>query len=289
MTLPKRTKLGLEDPRVIKCFDRGEEFSLEYQNHVQGNRASHGTTSSTPGCAKALDVIHEQLESAVKTYPPESTKFFIPRDKLSEIMTPDNVLSVINTLSCCSALSPDRKKSLHHDICFGPAIGYRKPCNKILAALIGSELQEELVSLVEEGTDDSCLPFKCHSDGRNTRCQNPSHSHEAINKLGWTRRKIFCDWAYAVVALYLKRPPERHAHYILDHNDILPIVQQRSQEPTKPRSIPQRQGNNEANSERNYSFGGFSHVLRVRFHPGHFNFGSGLVSDVDYVYLKLTL
>jgi hypothetical protein len=232
-----------------------------------------------------VEDIRTQLEGAVKIYPPESTNFFIPRDELSKIMTPDNVSLTINTLSCCGNLSPNRKQSLHHEICFGRTTGCSKPCYKILAALIGSGLQEELTRLIEEEMDDSCLPFKCYSEGHDTalRCQNISHCHKAIKVHGWTRLKSFCDWAYAVVAPYFKRPLECHAHYILDHNDILPIVQQQYQEPTKSRSIHQRQGENNVNSERNSIFGGFSHVQRVRFHPSHFDFGSSLVSDVDYI------
>lgn len=271
--LPNRTKLGLGDPRVIKCFDRGDEF-YSHANHPQRS-SSVDIASSSPRSPQIVQHVREKLEDAIKKYPADSiTRIFIPRDLLSSLMTFDTVYSVMNTLSCCSNLSPADKKALAQEVCSGDGPRCRRPCRKLLAVLIGIELQDDLIKLIEDGIDDNCLPLQLVPDIDDTlKCGDPNHNHQVINEYGKMRRLWFCQWTYAVMAPYFMKPPNRHVHYVLDHNDVLPILQLKDQEPSEAPDVMQPKSKNPETSECMSTYGGFSRVQRVQFHPSHYHFG----------------
>lgn len=272
------TKLGLDDPRVIKCLDRGDQFYR--QDHPLEHPSSHNIASLPPNCPEKVRNILEELEEAQISYPPESaSQFFIPRDQFSRIMTFERVQLVINTLSCCETLSPKCKQELAREIYFGGGPTCRAPCLKLLAALIGARIQDGLLDLINDGVTDHCLPLECVPDDRNSlRCRCQGHQHPAIDKYGRGTRRTFCQWSYAVTPLYLKRPQNGHVHYILRHNDVLPIIKSKAREPSKAPLIQQSKNKNSETSSLTSGYGGFSQVKRVIFHPSQFEFGSYGVS-----------
>ena len=261
-----RTKLGLDDPRVTKCVDRGDNFYR--QDHPFRDFNSSTSATSPPGSHEIIPIIQAELDNAQIPYPPDTiSHHFVPRDKLSRIMTPERVRLVIASLEFCNKFSPDKKEELTREVCIGGSTWCREPCLKLLAVLISVEIQEKLFDLIKDGVTDFCLPFEY-----NLRCQMPDHQHPAINEClhGYRGcRQQFCQWTYTLSAPYFKRPRGGHAHYILGVNDVLPIIQEKARGPseaplrkTKPLEFPDSRE------------GGFSLVQRVKFQQSHFDFGS---------------
>src|SRR5205085_8650657 len=92
-----RTKLGLDDPRVTKCFDRGDSFYR--QDHPSKELNSYRSSTSAPGSHEIISTILTELDNARIFYPSDSyCHHFVPRDKISRIMTPERVCLVITSL-----------------------------------------------------------------------------------------------------------------------------------------------------------------------------------------------
>jgi hypothetical protein len=274
-----RTKLGLDDPKVTKCFDRGDSFYR--QDHPSRDLSSYTSATSPPGGYEIISAILTELYNAQISYPSDSVfHHFVPRDELSRIMTPERVRLVVISLKFCNKLSPDEKEQLAREVCIGGSTWCREPCLKLLAVLIAVEIQEKLLDLIKDGVTDFCLPFESvPGTNNNLRCQMPDHQHRVINEclrghLG--HRQKFCQWAYTLSAPYFKKPRGGHAHYILGVNDVLPIIQEKARGPseapfrkTKPSEFPDSRE------------GGFSQVQRVKFQQSHFDFGSYGVRHLD--------
>ena len=339
--LPDRSKLGLDDPRVVKCFDRGDKFCRHTNRPPQS--LSLEVASSSSNSPDTIQLVRKKLGAGIKKYPADSSSnIFIPRDLLSNLMTFNTVYSVIDTLSCCTSLRSDEKKVLAHEIYSGGYPKRRPPCKKLLAVLISIQLQDDLVKLMNDGINDSCLPFHVVpgisdpvsgvgntvpevgdtvpgvgdtvpevsdtvpgisdtvpevdntvpgvgdtvpgvSDtipgvgdtvpgvGDTLECRNPNHDHPKINEYDEFQRLAFSQWTYAVMAPYFTKALNQHVHYILDHNDILPILQVEKQEASEAPDVTR--------SGVTSTYGGFSYVQRVKFHPSHFDFDSEDVSQ----------
>jgi hypothetical protein len=267
-----RNKLGLDDPRVTKCFDRGDNFYR--QDHPYKDLNSYTSATSPPGSRGIISTISNELYNAQISYPSGSVSHhFVPRDELSRIMTPERVRLVIASLEVCNKLSSDEEEELAREVCIGGSTWCREPCLKLLAVLIAVGIQETLFDLIKDGVTDFCLPFESVSGtSNNLRCQIPDHQHPVINECwhGHQRhRQQFCQWAYTLSAPYFKRLRGGHAHYILGVNDVLPIIQEKARGPseaplrkTKPSEFPDSRE------------GGFSQIQRVKFQQSHFDFGS---------------
>jgi hypothetical protein len=267
-----RTKLGLDDPRVTRCFDRGDSFYR--QDHPSKGLNSYTSATSPPGSHEIISTIHTELYNALICYPSDSVSHhFVPRDELSRIMTPERVRLVITSLEFCNKLSPDKKEELAREVCIGGSTWCREPCLKLLAVLIAVEIQEKLFDLIKDGVTDFCLPFESVPGTSNgLRCQMPDHQHPVINEC-WRghlgHRKQFCQWAYSLSAPYFKRPRGGHAHYILGVNDVLPIIQEKARGPSE---APLRK--TKSSEFPDSREGGFSQIQRVKFQQSHFDFGS---------------
>jgi len=278
-----RTKLGLDDPRVTKCLDRGDNFYR--QDHSSKEPIPYTSAASPSGSHDVVSTIQKELDDARISYPSDSiSQRFVPRDKLSSIMTPERVRLVIKSLQCCDSLSPEHKDALTREICIGGRKWCRKPCLKLLTVLIAAEIQNNLLNLIEDHITDYCLPFELvPGTSDNWRCQIPDHHHSLIiNKCG-RQVERFCQWTYTLSAPYFKRPPGGHVHYILGVNDVLPIIEENSRgsleaplQRTKRSESPSREG-------------GFSEIERVKFHSSHFDFGSYSVRHlVNFLQMNLS-
>jgi hypothetical protein len=263
-----RTKLGLDDPRVTKCLDRGDNFYR--QDHPPKEPIPYTSATSPSGSHEIVSTIQSELDGARISYPSGSiSQRFVPRDKLSSIMTPERVRLVIKSLQCCDSLSPDEKETLTREVCIGGRKWCQEPCLKLLTVLIAADIQNNLLDLIGDHITDLCLPFELvPGTSDNWRCQIPGHQHShIINKCG-RPVESFCQWTNTLSAPYFKRPSGGHAHYILGVNDVLPIIEENVRgsleaplQRTKRSESPSREG-------------GFSEIERVRFHSSHFDFGS---------------
>ncbi|KAL9622896.1 MAG: hypothetical protein Q9160_002822 [Pyrenula sp. 1 TL-2023] len=270
------SRAGLDHPRVIKNFDRGDEFD-HHSDHPQEFPPVNISKPLLNG-AQAVQWVRKALEDGITPYPPNSSsQLFIPRELLSGLMTLKTISQVVDYLSCCSNLPPAAKKQLAQEVCFGGGPKHRPPCKKLLAVLILLNLEENFVKLIkgnvddnnDDGINDLCLPLHVvsESDGtKNLKCRNSKHNHHAINQYGKKQRLDVSQYTYAVMSPYFTKPPNQHVHYILDNNDVLPIVQSTDREPSGARDLKRNKGMS--------TYGGFSRVQCVRFHHSHFHFDS---------------
>lgn len=267
-------KLGLGNPNVIICFNRGEDYHKVPDPLPLSATNNHA--NGIPPPATVVQHIRENLEDSSINYPADSsTHFFIPRDRFSSCLNYQTITSVVDSLPCCSRLSVDEKRALVRQIYYGNTQS-RYPCKKLLGVLIALNLQDDLLKLIKDGINDRCLPLqsvsKVSKDEYVLQCSNDSHCHRSINEYRKFTRMRISQWTYAVTAPYFQKPVGRHVHYILDHNDVLPIIKagipERSGAPEKSKSQDKNK-----DTELGSTYGGNSRVQSIRFHPSHFDFG----------------
>ncbi|KAL9112038.1 MAG: hypothetical protein Q9227_003658 [Pyrenula ochraceoflavens] len=263
---PIRSKLGLEDPRVNIVSDRGDKLYRHAHHTSQPAPTDH--PNSPPNSPHVIQRAREQLEDGFENPAGSATRVFIPLDLLYKITNFETIYSIINSLSCCKGLSPADRKSLAQEVYSGKGNGRHHPQRKLLAVLIITNLHEDFIKFIKDGIEDSCLPLQVVAKSKDRlKCRNADHSHQAINEYKRLQRLTLSQWTYAVMAPYFTKPSsDQHVHYILDQNDVLPILQENGRGPSAaPAGM---------SSGSDPLAGAFSHVQRVKFHPGHFHFDS---------------
>ena len=257
--------LGLDDPNVRVCYDRGES---DYN-------ANHPATPATPQppshhlhCDHEDDLVANikcELDESRVRHPPDSNyRFFVPRNELRTIITPDRVLQIIEHLAGSSPLSPLQRAELRDKICFGD-----KQCWKLLLILCMIGRQDQLLDLIDsEGASDQCLPIEIDSSGSNNRCRIQHHSHPTISSWPAPVREEASRWSYAVKAPYFTRNRGSHNHYILDDHDVLPILPI----DTGASSTYVKTGYNDKVDDANSPNGGFGDVDVVVLDESHYHF-----------------
>ncbi|KAK8127360.1 hypothetical protein PG984_008468 [Apiospora sp. TS-2023a] len=287
-----RSKLGIKDPRVEHCYDRGNSFLVE---DVPNPRQSHPNDDG--GLNGILANIKSELFGALKNPAWGGAQvLFVPRKRLYNIMTPERIRTIV------TGLRPKRKLDLRkftHAILRGGTLDSGKrmrPSVRLLAALVFCGRPDRYLDLVDEGISDFCLPpaYRNNDISQPLVCQS-KHCKEVHAFLGnvmpWERNDFY-TWSYRLNAPYFKKPrlntptEGRHNHYYLSEDDILPIITSFEQKPTPPRN-PTRQNPGPAPSDPQGSFdGGFSTVTKVEFHPDHYDFGHHYGENSKYFALK---
>jgi hypothetical protein len=275
-----RGRLGLEDSRVMKCTDRGDGFYDKYfppKDLAPQNATSLLSYSTRPGIVESIRTEIEDAENPIA----DSWAWFIPRDQLSNIITFEKVQGVINTLQCCDSLSTDKKQALASEIYNGGQKERSVPSKKLFAILIRIGKHEDLLKLIKDGMNDSCLPIKLISNKEYPlKCRNLDHAHHAINKYDQNLRRKLSLWTYAVMAPFFWKPSDGHIHYILDQNDVLPIIPLESGNSSEEPQIQGQNNESQKNIVNKSNHGAFGYVDCVRFHPSHFDFGRDYVCDM---------
>ncbi len=278
-----RTRLGLRDPKVRGCLDRGDAYDPD--EHPSDHTAVPDATLAPPP-GDIIKVVRTELRNAQVSYPSDNLRFFVPRDILQSIMVPVRVRRIVDALPCCHGLSTDERATLANEICSGGKRWCAQPCRKLLAAAvsIGNSVQESFLELLRDKVTDACLPLqKAQKAQENSSYQmecTAGHRHGVLDDLVEEDRNL-CLWTHGLSAPYFKRLASEHVHYILRTNDVLPIEDESSPGMSKaPGNMPSRHGIETLCAQMGgVKTGGFSTVKRVRFHPGHFNF------DSDYLRL----
>lgn len=278
---PWAKAIGLADPRVDICNDRGNQY---YDEDHPFERPS---TKIEPqdGGHTIFEIIRDELEAKeVK----KGKNSFIPRGSLQKIFTPGRLLAVIQELW------KDLSEKDQQRLCVRVLCDVR--CWKVFLLFVYAELEKFLPQFWknENGKDtlrlsDRCLPLvSITPDGRIT-CQNKTHSHRfpgcETKKLSRKERRYMEEASYALSAVYLKLPKngsKTHVHYCLGPNDALPYTIIPCASPARNRSISGRtttagkaddakgKGDTTTNDNPN---GGFGEITRVIIDPSHYNFG----------------
>ncbi|KAM7215573.1 kinase-like protein [Rhypophila decipiens] len=267
-------QLGLSDKNVRKCADRGESEYLrahqtassklppEISDHSSCQRYEHKDDT-------VISDIKCELDKIRVYYPAEGYNFFLPRDKLRGIATPNRVLQLVQLLTCCKALSSAEKEKLRDSICFSPD-NPEQQCWKLLLILVRTGKQEQLLILRGEGVSDQCLPIQvCEKDKHPPPCRVPDHRHPTIDAWLDTKRRKISLWSYAVKSPYFTRLPGHHNHYLLENNDVLPI--NKTCERLSSPDAPTAHQKSETENEQGAIVSGFSEVRIVELDESHYD------------------
>ncbi|KAF2999572.1 hypothetical protein E8E14_003926 [Neopestalotiopsis sp. 37M] len=266
---------NLYDSRVQTCYDRGNDYYEQDQRHSRPPYPA-GDKRATEDPEELVDLIKKEFEDSELTPPGEAkARFFLPRNRLVEILTPERVLVVISNLSGSKQLCKEDQKTFADAVCHGDQS--TKKSVKLLAALLCSDLEDKFYSLVQRGVSDMCLPPTTEGQGKlkSMLCQNCSAEHSYLHNSSHRRLRQFYTSAYALNAPYFKRLEQKgqesnpHAHYIFSNEDVLPVVGNNySKNKTSGSSTTMAVGPSGDHE------GGFSTVTQVVFHNDHFELGS---------------
>jgi hypothetical protein len=272
---PSQRWEGLYNSRVRTCHDRGNGY---YEQDKPRSRRPYlaGGVPPTEDWSELIGSIKDELKDSVLTpLGAASSRFFLPRKRLVEILTPERVLAVIGNLSGLKQRSEEYQKTFADAVCHGSK-SMRKSL-KLLAALLCSDLEKKFYSLVQEGVSDMCLPPTQEERGKfsSMLCQSCSKEHSYLqDKTSWRHRNFYL-WAYGLNAPYLKRLEQTdresgsHVHYVFSNEDVLPFVENHHPENNTSRSSNSIAARSGLDHE-----GGFSTVTQVVFHDDHFELGS---------------
>ncbi|KAI0126970.1 kinase-like domain-containing protein [Xylariales sp. AK1849] len=266
-----RNELGLDDDSVVKCRDRGNKY---YRNKYDTS-VSQPVDNSKPSKVEQQLVIRvkeELMEAALRSAGAAVRALYVPRTKLNSILTAERILHIIDGLRGCRELSSTQRKSLASEVREGGRKWCRKPCLKLLAALIRSDAADVFYDLINGNVTDDCLPPVWNETLRGSECQSCSTRHTFLTEKTLDQKHDFHYWAYALNAPYFAKPTESgksHTHYILSQDDVLPIVEERD---VKSGSTARQRPDRTPTAENGTSgYGGFSHVRKIKFHPDHFD------------------
>ncbi|KAK0614872.1 kinase-like domain-containing protein [Bombardia bombarda] len=256
-----RRRIGLDDPRVTTCYDRGDAFySQDHPMTRPHNPSLHAADESN-----LTATMISELEESQIAYPSDRhSSLYVPRERLKKIIDPERVLLLIKRLRSCQHMSPADQSRLRDNICYADG-----PCWRLLLILLYTGTEEELLNHIAEGVSDKCLPLSFGPEDDTSRpCGIKDHHHPTMGN--WTRKnkREASQLSYAVKAVYFKHRPDGHVHYVLDSNDVLPIFKVKD---IASSDAPKTQQKNAA--ENDSASGGFGEVKKVEFETSHFNFG----------------
>lgn len=291
---PRVKAIGLADPRVDKCSDRGNQY---YDDDHPIERPNTDIVPQHSG-PDIFDIIREELEAQEVD---KGKGFFIPRSSLQEIFTPGRLLAAIQQLW------KDVPEEDHQRLCI--RVLHEVRCWKVFVLFVYTQQHELLPTLWknESGTDslrlsDQCLPLISITPDGKIACQNKTHSHQLpgckTRKISGKDSKHMVLASYAFNAVYFKLPTKGkkvHVHYSLGPKDVLPYTIDyfpfdkslgnegagsagRTSNSDNPKSDMDQDGN---------LHGGFGEVTRITIDRSHFNFGHHGVSCVEHFFLHL--
>ncbi|KAK8867724.1 kinase-like domain-containing protein [Apiospora arundinis] len=284
------SKLGIDDPRVERCYDRGNSF-FDVDVPMPSRHRPISSSLTNQNWRDLTDDLSNDLFNSLENpiWGGDNTNF-LPRGKFRTIVTPERVRAIVAGLGTFNSRDLDAfVQAAFHGYSHNGKL--QNPSVKLFATLVCCDAVDHYLDLVYWGISDVCLPpvYVNNDSRRPLKCKGGScgPEHMFLERLPIKRRKVFYEWAYALNAPYFRRPklntpkpgaptqglPQGlHHHYILSDDDILPIVSSKEQEPgTSTRMSRQR---NSTSGSGDAQEGGFSTVTRVEFHPDHFDFGS---------------
>lgn len=214
-------RLGLNNSlRVRIITDRGQGFR---RRPPRPNEPVKITTSDDSASCDPTSIA-EQLELALVASGLGPDKYFLPHDRLTEILSFSRVRGLVRTLKCFSGHSDSDKDSIAMDIYYGS--DNRPPCLKVLATLLCMDMHEDIMAHIGGGLNDDCFPLQSLGSTRPTiYCQNHGETHTIGDARRLRiRRDMLSIWSYRLSAPFIRGTAQVHSHYVLEEGDVLPVV-----------------------------------------------------------------
>lgn len=184
-----------------------------------------------------------KLSAAQLEWPPEGNQYFIPADKLEELVTLNSIEGEIKECHISFA---------HDEASYQFAERISKTAPKLFAILVLIQKSRFISSFLIEGLDDAHLPFirsnKSVTGGKFKLCSglHPNQPIACMDKWRKPRVEEFARVQWYVLAPIFEQSDEV-LHYTLNDNCVLPFL-----------------GRSKSCDE-----GGFSTVYEITIHPAH--------------------
>ncbi|KAF2635190.1 kinase-like protein [Massarina eburnea CBS 473.64] len=204
--------------------------------------------------AKESRSLQDSLRKAILGLTKEYGSYFIPINKIDELITRQRILEELNQLSIGNA---DDREKYANDI--WETYSSPKPTTrrKLFATLVLLEKTETILDFISEGTHDNDLPFR-FSRANKVRYKNgkPVEAFWKSNIWKEMEKDLFKMYQWYMLSPYFEMSCElapKVNHYIIEDRVVLPLVSQSTAEQT---DIIQS---------------GFSVVIKMKFHNAHYN------------------
>lgn len=191
----------------------------------------------------STSMLEEKLSDARFEWPPEGNQYFIPADKLEELVTVHSIEDELKERDTHFAHSEARRQSAERILKTSP---------KLFAILVLIQRSQFIGGFLDEGLDDSHLPF-IRSDknvtGGNFKLCSRLHPNQPIACIDrWRKSRIneFDRVQWCVLAPIFEQS-EEVLHYTLNDNCVLPLLER----------------------SKSCEKGGFSTVYEITIHPSH--------------------
>jgi hypothetical protein len=191
----------------------------------------------------SASTLEEKLSDARFEWPSEGNQYFIPADKLEELVTVNSIEDELKERHTYFAHDEARRQSAERIL---------KTAPKLFAILALIQKSHFIGSFLDEGLDDSHLPFirsTKNVTGGNFKLCSGLHPNQPIACIDrWRKARIneFARVQWCVLAPIFKQS-EDILHYTLNDNCVLPLLEQ----------------------SKSCEEGGFSTVYEIIIHPAH--------------------
>ncbi|KAI2628518.1 kinase-like protein [Hypoxylon sp. NC1633] len=241
------------------CYDRGDDL-----------RRSSTKKSKTGQAPRRSETLYKQLWRAKTGFNIDKAKRFIPFDTLELARSPKLVEQALQ-----NEVPPAEIPGLVNQICYNSFF-------RIFATLVLCEKVSRIRKFVQQGLDDSYLPFptlEWGEDDDNLEIHPHKHSKEIgkdklnilfKDKEAWRQGDLdsFNKHQWWTIAPFFHRQHSVIPHYVLEANDVLPFTEKRASLEEEVESL------DEDVKKLVKLQGGFGDVYIVNIHPAHYDFES---------------
>lgn len=250
-TLDAPTRVGLSSiPSSLQFHSSGSSLlSLGAASEFETRRLSWDLSSISS--QQSFDrpcpsVLREALGKARRERPPRRLTFFYPADQIDRLITQDSVALELKRHPLGDQDDEHLQATAQHIATFAP---------RLFIVLVSQRLERHIYALIDEGIDDTHLPFSRlngdNDSGRLTLCSGKQAEHIVQCMVGWDDYDVerFAMAQWEVLAPVFEFGHEIK-HQDFDDNCILPWIEDHEH-------------------SDHTAHGGYGCVWKIKIHPAH--------------------
>ncbi|KAI1099427.1 kinase-like protein [Jackrogersella minutella] len=262
------------------CYDRGDLLRHKAQN---GCSPLVGNPKENP--PQDYESLYSALWEELVQISDNETSCFIPFDVLQLAKNPKLVELTLKEEKY--GISETDISKLRDAICSNEAIKGTRELYRIFSILVMNGQAGSIIKFVEQGVDDSHLPFpsikrrrgEIQIDRSKLKYQHPQVKDEVLKIIfedeahwGYDGLSNFNTRQWWAIAPFFSREEKIIPHYVLESGDVFPFIEKK-RDPFPQIEVDTQDGGKSVNQEIWAKEGGFSDVSMVKIHPSHCDFG----------------
>ena len=231
--------------RVSEAAASALTEAVLYENPEVGNPTEvQDQLTAVPSQGEQGLSLHEMLSKA-QHETPSSSGFFVPDDDLRRLINPESVLREMSRCRIRSAIGLSKETTAQRISATAP---------RLFATLVFENNQKAISDLLDEGVDDSDLPFSIRDKTHLCSARPPFQTINcaAVWESGLIRHVAQTQW-YMLAPIF--EFTDNIKHYELDQQCMLPLIESHEFD---------KFGNSVATGQ-----GGFGYVWKTAIHPAH--------------------